>query len=205
MTERIEAGQAGRQQQRTGDMAPRCRGVVERFRTTSSGWQTRINDVLKDWAKQHYREACLGQPHDCSTPFGLQRGALKPSADHDFQFISQIKVLGFLQAQKIKYLLTRSFPFRITAHAPVFVVEMLGQSRNGDQGEGLLRNRPLVAKNAQVMVKADGLADRGRKKPAFGNQIAKRCVVGGVPLILDIRRALVSGCIEHAQCLPVIR
>ena len=27
--------------------------VLETFRATGSGWQTRINDVLKDWAKHH--------------------------------------------------------------------------------------------------------------------------------------------------------
>ncbi len=27
--------------------------VLESFRATGAGWQTRINDVLKDWAKHH--------------------------------------------------------------------------------------------------------------------------------------------------------
>lgn len=27
--------------------------VLETFRATGSGWQTRINEVLKDWAKHH--------------------------------------------------------------------------------------------------------------------------------------------------------
>lgn len=27
--------------------------VLETFRSTGSGWQTRINEVLKDWAKHH--------------------------------------------------------------------------------------------------------------------------------------------------------
>lgn len=27
--------------------------VLERFRATGSGWQTRINEVLKEWAKRH--------------------------------------------------------------------------------------------------------------------------------------------------------
>lgn len=27
--------------------------ILERFRATGSGWQTRINDALLDWAKHH--------------------------------------------------------------------------------------------------------------------------------------------------------
>jgi uncharacterized protein (DUF4415 family) len=27
--------------------------ILERFRATGSGWQTRINDALMDWAKHH--------------------------------------------------------------------------------------------------------------------------------------------------------
>ena len=27
--------------------------VVEKFRATGDGWQTRINDVLKSWVKRH--------------------------------------------------------------------------------------------------------------------------------------------------------
>lgn len=27
--------------------------ILEQFRATGSGWQTRINDVLLDWAKHH--------------------------------------------------------------------------------------------------------------------------------------------------------
>lgn len=27
--------------------------LLERFRATGSGWQTRINDALMDWAKHH--------------------------------------------------------------------------------------------------------------------------------------------------------
>ncbi len=27
--------------------------ILEQFRATGSGWQTRINDALRDWIKQH--------------------------------------------------------------------------------------------------------------------------------------------------------
>jgi uncharacterized protein (DUF4415 family) len=27
--------------------------IMEQFRATGSGWQTRINDALRDWIKQH--------------------------------------------------------------------------------------------------------------------------------------------------------
>ncbi len=27
--------------------------ILEQFRATSNGWQTRINDALRDWIKQH--------------------------------------------------------------------------------------------------------------------------------------------------------
>lgn len=27
--------------------------ILERFRATGNGWQTRINDALRDWAKHH--------------------------------------------------------------------------------------------------------------------------------------------------------
>jgi len=27
--------------------------ILEQFRATGNGWQTRINDVLRDWIKQH--------------------------------------------------------------------------------------------------------------------------------------------------------
>lgn len=27
--------------------------ILERFRATGTGWQTRINDALRDWAKHH--------------------------------------------------------------------------------------------------------------------------------------------------------
>lgn len=27
--------------------------ILEQFRATGNGWQTRINDALKDWAKRH--------------------------------------------------------------------------------------------------------------------------------------------------------
>jgi uncharacterized protein (DUF4415 family) len=27
--------------------------ILEQFRATGSGWQTRINDALRDWAKHH--------------------------------------------------------------------------------------------------------------------------------------------------------
>jgi uncharacterized protein (DUF4415 family) len=27
--------------------------VLEKFKATGSGWQTRINDALRDWAKHH--------------------------------------------------------------------------------------------------------------------------------------------------------
>ena len=27
--------------------------ILERFRATGNGWQTRINDALMDWAKHH--------------------------------------------------------------------------------------------------------------------------------------------------------
>ena len=27
--------------------------ILEKFKSTGSGWQTRINDVLRNWAKRH--------------------------------------------------------------------------------------------------------------------------------------------------------